>query len=116
MSAQRETYVLARNPAGKVIFQSFSAESDLRTMKRLSLSILLTRDLDSTEAFLVQRNPGLSFFGGFLAFPGGTVDAEDADLPVRNLPRPRTIMANRKNCGNYWTSCWMKRGLFWEFC
>ena len=56
-------------------------------MKRLSVSILLTRDLDSTEAFLVQRNPGLSFFGGFLAFPGGTVDAEDADLPVRNLPR-----------------------------
>ena len=56
-------------------------------MKRLAVSILLTRDLDSTEAFLVQRNPELSFFGGFLAFPGGTVDAEDADVPVRNRPR-----------------------------
>ena len=57
-------------------------------MKRLAVSVLLTRDLDSTEAFLVQRNPALIFFGGFLAFPGGTVDAEDADVPVRNLPRP----------------------------
>ncbi len=55
-------------------------------MKRLAVSILLTRDLDSTETFLVQRNPALRFFGGFLAFPGGTVDAQDANLPVSNGP------------------------------
>ena len=55
-------------------------------MKRLAVSILLTRDLDSTETFLVLRNPALRFFGGFLAFPGGTVDGEDANLPVRSLP------------------------------
>ncbi len=74
---QRGTVLTCTIRAGKVVFH---------TMKRLAVSILLTRDLDSTEIFLVQRNPAPRFFGGFLAFPGGTVDAEDANLPVRNLP------------------------------
>jgi glyoxylase-like metal-dependent hydrolase (beta-lactamase superfamily II)/8-oxo-dGTP pyrophosphatase MutT (NUDIX family) len=35
---------------------------------------------------LVDRNPALAFFGGYQAFPGGTLEPEDDDLPIRNLP------------------------------
>ncbi len=52
---------------------------------RQAVSILLTPDPGSTEVFLVERNPKLSFFGGYFAFPGGTLDKEDADLPIVNV-------------------------------
>ena len=52
--------------------------------KRKAVSILLTRDPDSTEVFLVERNPKLKFFGGYFAFPGGTLDREDADIAITN--------------------------------
>jgi glyoxylase-like metal-dependent hydrolase (beta-lactamase superfamily II)/8-oxo-dGTP pyrophosphatase MutT (NUDIX family) len=35
---------------------------------------------------LVERNPELKFFGGYHAFPGGTLDRQDQSVPVENLP------------------------------
>lgn len=48
------------------------------TKSRLAAAILITRERDDdTQVFLVQRNPQLRFMGGYWAFPGGTVIAED---------------------------------------
>jgi glyoxylase-like metal-dependent hydrolase (beta-lactamase superfamily II)/8-oxo-dGTP pyrophosphatase MutT (NUDIX family) len=43
-------------------------------------SVLLLRG-DPPEIFLVHRSPRLRFLGGFHAFPGGKVDAADAEQP-----------------------------------
>ncbi|TDI94809.1 MAG: MBL fold metallo-hydrolase [Caldithrix sp.] len=51
---------------------------------RTAVSIVLTRDPDSTEIYLVERNPKLKFFGGFYACPGGTLDKEDIDIEIKN--------------------------------
>lgn len=50
--------------------------------KDASAVILLHEN--SSEVFLAQRNPKISFLGGFHAFPGGKVDKEDAQIEVRN--------------------------------
>lgn len=46
-------------------------------------AVILVRE-DSDEVFLAQRNPKISFLGGFHAFPGGKVDREDALVEVEN--------------------------------
>jgi endoribonuclease LACTB2 len=46
-------------------------------------SVLLTRERESYELFLVQRAENLRFFGGFTAFPGGKVGTEDVTLAGR---------------------------------
>jgi endoribonuclease LACTB2 len=46
-------------------------------------SVLLAREPDSAEVFLVQRADNLRFFGGFVAFPGGKVGSEDHQLAAR---------------------------------
>ena len=51
---------------------------------RTAVSIVLTRDPDSTEIYLVEHNPKLKFFGGFYACPGGTLDKEDIDIEIKN--------------------------------
>jgi glyoxylase-like metal-dependent hydrolase (beta-lactamase superfamily II)/8-oxo-dGTP pyrophosphatase MutT (NUDIX family) len=56
-------------------------------MMRVAVSILLARGRESKEVLLVDRNPELVFFGGYQAFPGGTLEPEDATVPVENLPR-----------------------------
>lgn len=61
-------------------------------MIRKAASILLTRDPDSTEVYLVKRNPKLKFFGGYFAFPGGTLDAKDEDLKIKNALMLRNDM------------------------
>jgi len=43
-------------------------------------SVLLVRGREPDEVFLVRRSEQLSFFGGFWAFPGGKVAAEDSLL------------------------------------
>ena len=43
-------------------------------------------DEEGYEFFLVKRNPELKFMGGFHVFPGGTVDPEDATIPLRDCP------------------------------
>lgn len=45
---------------------------------RLASSIILTRGPETDpEVYLVERSPKLRFFGGYWAFPGGTIMEED---------------------------------------
>jgi glyoxylase-like metal-dependent hydrolase (beta-lactamase superfamily II)/8-oxo-dGTP pyrophosphatase MutT (NUDIX family) len=50
--------------------------------------ILLRQNTDpaNPEVFWVKRSDKLAFLGGFHAFPGGQIDAEDALVDVRNSP------------------------------
>ena len=54
--------------------------------------ILLRQDTDlaNPEVFWVKRSDKLAFLGGFHAFPGGQIDAGDAEVVVRNAPNPQT--------------------------
>ena len=52
------------------------------TPKDSSAVILLNRD--QTEVLLIQRNPALKFLGGWHAFPGGKLDADDSDIRIEN--------------------------------
>ncbi|HEY0048130.1 MAG TPA: NUDIX domain-containing protein, partial [Pyrinomonadaceae bacterium] len=52
-------------------------------MPKDAAAVILLRE-NSSEVFLAQRNPKISFLGGFHAFPGGKVDKEDAAIKVRN--------------------------------
>jgi 8-oxo-dGTP pyrophosphatase MutT (NUDIX family) len=50
------------------------------TEARQAASIILLRDSpEGPEVLLVQRNPNQRFMGGAWVFPGGAVQAEDAD-------------------------------------
>ena len=40
--------------------------------------------------FWVKRSDKLAFLGGFHAFPGGQIDAVDAEVEVKNSPNPQT--------------------------
>jgi len=57
-------------------------------MTRAAVAVLLTPDRLSDEVLLVRRSPELVFFGGYDAFPGGTLDPEDADTPLVNVIAP----------------------------
>jgi endoribonuclease LACTB2 len=50
--------------------------------------ILLRQDTDpqNPEIFWVRRSEKLAFLGGYHAFPGGQIDASDAEVDVRNAP------------------------------
>lgn len=54
--------------------------------------ILLRQNTDpaNPEVFWVKRSDKLAFLGGFHAFPGGQIDAGDAEVEVRNAPNPET--------------------------
>ena len=54
--------------------------------------ILLRQNTDpnNPEVFWVKRSDKLAFLGGFHAFPGGQIDADDAAIDVRNAPNPET--------------------------
>lgn len=54
--------------------------------------ILLRQNTDpqNPEVFWVQRSDSLAFLGGFHAFPGGQIDAGDAEVDVRNAPDAAT--------------------------
>lgn len=43
-------------------------------------SVLLARERGSREVYVVARAPALRFLGGFCAFPGGKVHADDIEL------------------------------------
>ncbi len=57
--------------------------------------ILLPHDTDPTnpEVFWVKRSTKLVFLGGFYAFPGGQVEANDADALVENCAGDRERQA-----------------------
>jgi endoribonuclease LACTB2 len=54
--------------------------------------ILIRQDTDpnNPEVYWVKRSDKLAFLGGFHAFPGGQIDADDAAVDVRNAPNPET--------------------------
>jgi len=62
------------------------------TPKDAAAVILLRQDTDPSnpEVFWIKRSDKLAFLGGFHAFPGGQIDAEDAEVDVRNAPNPET--------------------------
>ena len=53
---------------------------------RLAASVILYRQNPALEVFVVLRSKQLSFFGGYHAFPGGSIDASDG-----NPEDPRTL-------------------------
>src|SRR6267143_3787147 len=57
--------------------------------------ILLRHNTDprNPEVFLVRRSEKLAFLGGYHAFPGGQLDAADADVPVQNCKYEETRAA-----------------------
>lgn len=63
--------------------------------KDASAVILLRHNTDplDPEVFLVRRSEKLAFLGGFSAFPGGQLDASDAEVQVNNSPGAETAAA-----------------------
>lgn len=54
-------------------------------------SLILLRDgVDGLEVFMIQRHRDLRFAPGATVFPGGRLDAEDSELPWRDLSLPLT--------------------------
>src|SRR6185436_13645092 len=68
------------------------SERPANTPKDAAAIILLRQDTnpDNPEVFWVKRSDKLAFLGGFHAFPGGQIDAGDAEVDVRNAPNPET--------------------------
>src|SRR6476661_5366458 len=68
------------------------SERPANTPKDAAAVILLRHDTDpqDPEVFWVQRGFRLAFLPGFYAFPGGQIDAGDAEVDVRNAPNPAT--------------------------
>ena len=62
------------------------------TPKDAAAIILLRQNTDpaNPEVFWVKRSDKLAFLAGFHAFPGGQIDADDAEVEVRNAPNPET--------------------------
>src|SRR5829696_842797 len=54
--------------------------------------ILLRQNTEpaNPEVFWVKRSDKLAFLAGFHAFPGGQIDASDAEVVVKNAPNPET--------------------------
>jgi len=57
-------------------------------MVRTAVSLAVSRRNRPSEILLVERSRKLRFFGGFHAFPGGAVDDEDRNVPVRRVSDP----------------------------
>jgi endoribonuclease LACTB2 len=47
-------------------------------------AMILLREPDDPKVFWVKRARTLAFMGGFYAFPGGQMDAADAETPLQN--------------------------------
>ncbi len=67
--------------------------SSTSTAPKDAAAVILIRqetDPHNPEVFWVKRSDKLAFLGGFHAFPGGQIDADDASVDVRNAPNPAT--------------------------
>src|SRR5918997_4730262 len=67
--------------------------SSTSTVPKDAAAIILLRqdtDPENPEVYWVKRSDKLAFLGGFHAFPGGQIDASDAEVHVRNAPNPQT--------------------------
>lgn len=67
------------------------SERPATTPKDAAAIILLRQGTDpaNPEVYWIKRSDKLAFLGGFHAFPGGQIDAEDAEVDVRNAPNPQ---------------------------
>jgi glyoxylase-like metal-dependent hydrolase (beta-lactamase superfamily II)/ADP-ribose pyrophosphatase YjhB (NUDIX family) len=54
-------------------------------MIRHAVSLVVSRRSRPQELLLVERSKKLHYFGGFWAFPGGTLDEGDGDFPIQGL-------------------------------
>jgi 8-oxo-dGTP pyrophosphatase MutT (NUDIX family) len=56
---------------------------------RPAASVLLVRDAASTgvDVYMIRRNRGMKFLGGYYAFPGGKVDPADSEPEARSRVR-----------------------------
>ena len=76
------------------------------------MSLALSRRDRPEELVLVERNPKLRYFGGFLAFPGGKIDPEDEAVRVSGLEDPemaRFIVAGAREVFEE-TGIWLGKG------
>ena len=76
------------------------------------MSLAISRGDRPEELVLVERNSKLRHFGGFLAFPGGTLDPEDEAVPVLGLEDPekaRFIVAGARELFEE-TGIWLGKG------
>ncbi|HET7112951.1 MAG TPA: MBL fold metallo-hydrolase [Pyrinomonadaceae bacterium] len=67
--------------------------SSSSTAPKDAAAVILIRqetDPNNPDVFWVKRSDKLAFLGGFHAFPGGQIDADDATVDVRNAPNPET--------------------------
>ena len=55
--------------------------------------VVLIRNQRDPEVFWVRRGAKVSFMAGFHAFPGGRVDAQDADLDPGDADTPAGFRA-----------------------
>lgn len=81
-------------------------------MNRLAVSLAISRRSQPGEVLLVERSKNLRFFGGFLAFPGGTLDGDDETVTVRGLAdetMSRFIVAGARELFEE-TGLWLGRG------
>ena len=61
-------------------------------------SVLLVRDGEPLEVFVVKRAEALRFFGGFYAFPGGRVAPADAETPLVRNASARPVEGDPIRC------------------
>jgi glyoxylase-like metal-dependent hydrolase (beta-lactamase superfamily II)/8-oxo-dGTP pyrophosphatase MutT (NUDIX family) len=54
-------------------------------MIRPAVSLAISRRNRPGELLLVERSPKLRYFAGFHAFPGGTLDEADREVPIEGL-------------------------------
>ncbi len=52
--------------------------------ERKAVTIILTHRSDPKKIYLVERNPKLKFFGGYFAYPGGTLDLPDKEVRIEH--------------------------------
>ena len=81
-------------------------------MVRTAVSLAVSRRSRPSEILLVERSRKLRFFGGFHAFPGGTVDVEDESVAVERLSDPslRPLLAAGARELFEETGLWIARG------
>lgn len=63
---------------------------------RQSSAVILRRSVAPPEVYFVERDAKLAFFGGYWAFPGGVLDAEDANLQLPVADAPFVVAAARE--------------------
>ena len=67
---------------------------EIKTPPRDAASVLMLRDgAQGLEIFMLQRHSNSAVLGGAYVFPGGKLDAADAELdPARHLDQPRDLL------------------------